>query len=111
MPVRRSSRLAKREMGLHLWYAVEFDDSVPVTRAASDMDASGDMELVSYVYSVKYADATIPFDDPKLPDQWHYMNFGDEDRRGCRFGHQPFPRMGNHHRTAGRNSRCNRWRS
>lgn len=68
----------KREMGLHLWYAVEFDDSVPVTRAASDMDASGDMELVSYVYSVKYADATYPFDDPKLPDQWHYMNFGEK---------------------------------
>lgn len=68
----------KREMGLHLWYAVEFDDAVPVTRAASDIDASGDMEVVSYVYPVKYADATYPFDDPKLPDQWHYMNFGDK---------------------------------
>lgn len=68
----------KREMGLHLWYAVEFDTSVPVTRAAADIKASDEMELVSYVYPIKYADApdSYPFNDPKLPSQWHYMNFG-----------------------------------
>lgn len=68
----------KREMGLHLWYAVEFDTSVPVTRAAADIRTSDEMELVSYVYPIKYADApeSYPFNDPKLPNQWHYMNFG-----------------------------------
>lgn len=68
----------KREMGLHLWYAITFDPSVPVTRAASDIEAKGDMELVSYVYPIKYTDVpeSYPFNDPKLPDQWHYMNFG-----------------------------------
>lgn len=68
----------KREMGLHLWYAITFDPDVPVTRAAADIEATGDMELVSYVYPIHYADVpeTYPFDDPKLPNQWHYMNFG-----------------------------------
>lgn len=67
----------KREMGLHLWYTVLFDQDVPVTRAASDISAAGDMEVVSYVYPVQYAsDPYYPFDDPQLDDQWHYMNFG-----------------------------------
>ena len=67
----------KREMGLHLWYAVEFDQDVPVTRAASDISATGDMEIVSYVYPAKYvSEPYYPFDDPQLSSQWHYMNFG-----------------------------------
>lgn len=67
----------KREMGLHLWYAVAFEPTVPVTRAAADLNATGDLEVVSYVYPIKFADEPYyPFNDPQLNNQWHYMNFG-----------------------------------
>lgn len=68
----------KREMGLTRWYVVCFDQSVPVTRAASDFIAAGGVEEINYVHEVQLMDEpeTWPFDDPRLPDQWHYMNFG-----------------------------------
>lgn len=67
----------KRAMGLHLWYRVTFEESVPVTRAAADITASGGIQEINYVHEIYYNDApeTWPFDDPSLPDQWHYMNF------------------------------------
>lgn len=68
----------KRAMGLNLWYKVTFDESTPVTRAASDIVAAGGIQEINYVHEVNFTDApeTWPFDDPMLPDQWHYMNFG-----------------------------------
>lgn len=68
----------KRAMGLNLWYKVTFDESTPVTRAASDIVAAGGIQEINYVHEVSFTDApeTWPFDDPMLPDQWHYMNFG-----------------------------------
>ena len=69
----------KRAMGLHLWYIVNFDRSVPVTRAAMDIAAADNIESIHYVRSLKPADApeTWPFNDPELPNQWHYMNYTD----------------------------------
>lgn len=69
----------KRAMGLHLWYIVNFDRSVPVTRAATDIAAADNIESIHYVRSLKPADApeTWPFNDPELPNQWHYMNYID----------------------------------
>lgn len=68
----------KRAMGLNLWYKVTFDESTPVTRAASDIVAAGGIQEINYVHEVSFTDApeAWPFDDPMLPDQWHYMNFG-----------------------------------
>ena len=69
----------KRALGLHLWYVVHFDSSVPVTRAATDIASADNIESIHYVRSLKPADApeTWPFNDPQLPDQWHYMNFNE----------------------------------
>ena len=68
----------KRAMGLNLWYKVTFDESTPVTRAASDIVAAGGIQEINYVHEVSFTEApeAWPFDDPMLPDQWHYMNFG-----------------------------------
>ena len=75
-PARFEAR--KRARGLHLWYRVTFDESTPVTRAATDIMSAGGIQEINYVHEVRFTDApaTWPFDDPKLPDQWHYMNFG-----------------------------------
>lgn len=75
-PARFEAR--KRAMGLDRWYAVHFDPSVPVTRAA-DMFSSDMVEAMDYVVIARTQEApeTWPFDDPRLPDQWHYMNFED----------------------------------
>lgn len=72
----------KRSMGLHLWYRVTFDESVPVTRAAADITAHGGIQEINYVHEIVFNDASVawPFNDPSLPDQWHYMNFGGEGR-------------------------------
>ena len=66
----------KRAMGLHLWYKVVFDQATPVTRAAAGIEAAGGIDEITYVYPVKLADAEDewPFNDPRLPDQWHYFN-------------------------------------
>lgn len=66
----------KRAMGLHLWYKVVFDQATPVTRAAAGIEAAGGIDEITYVYPVKLADAADewPFNDPRLPDQWHYFN-------------------------------------
>lgn len=75
-PARFEAR--KRARGLHLWYRVTFDESTPVTRAAADIMSAGGIQEINYVHEVNFTDApeTWPFDDPMLPDQWHYMNFG-----------------------------------
>lgn len=81
-----------RAAGLHLWYEVTFDETLPVTRAASQF---GDIDEITYVEPVnpvvrigggeivpslepatRAPFATMPFDDPRLGDQWHYENDG-----------------------------------
>lgn len=83
-----------RRYGLHLWYDLKFDESVPVSRAA---DNFADLEGVEYVEPVMKLEQaggqawpdgvvyepsrvqdgeTLPFNDPFLADQWHYHNDG-----------------------------------
>lgn len=81
-----------RREGLHLWYDVEFDEEVPVSRAVSEWQGLPDVEIVEPVFVIEGARGTavavdapartassagdMPFDDPLLPDQWHYHNTG-----------------------------------
>ena len=62
-----------RAAGLHKWYKVTFDESIPVTKAAGDFSALPGVELVEPVRKVY---STAHFNDPKLPQQWHYYNNG-----------------------------------
>lgn len=86
----------RREAGLHLWYEVEYDNSVPVTRAKSQlvtMDGvtfveqapklSRDYKIVDVEDIPDYGRAAeqptqdeLYFNDPKMYWQWHYYNNG-----------------------------------
>lgn len=87
-----------RKYGLHLWYDVKFDETVPVSRAASEFEDMSDIEVVEPIYRAYITDdlvsvpreiiympsnvvlssddATAPFNDPMLAQQWHYHNDG-----------------------------------
>lgn len=61
-----------RRYGLHKWYKIEFDSNTPVTKAQS--------ELGSIPGIVKVEKSILGrlrgFNDPRLKEQWHYINPG-----------------------------------
>lgn len=61
-----------RREGLHLWYVVEYDDSLPATKAAAHFDGFKGVDI--YEQPRRIQRATISFDDPRLSNQWHYIN-------------------------------------
>lgn len=84
-----------REAGLHKWYYVYFDEEIALTKAGDDLKAIKGIELVEYnpriarpqytkVQEVEGDEnlpqieqtADMPFDDPRLGNQWHYYNNG-----------------------------------
>lgn len=83
-----------RKHGLHLWYEIKFDPlRDPVELIAQYKELEGVEMAIPALKKVRidadspfsYFDPlafnqeeeTYPFDDPFLPDQWHYENFGD----------------------------------
>lgn len=87
-----------RKNGLHLWYTVHFDENQDVEEVAGKLASLGEIAKVQYSYEIKRAytgkskplsendvkqlnaktRAALPFNDEKLPLQWHYINDGDE---------------------------------
>lgn len=81
-----------RAEGLHRYYIVEFDPAQSLTKAGKDFSSIpgvvlaepdpririvGDTEPVAYETGAPEArTAAMPFDDPRLPKQWHYYNDG-----------------------------------
>lgn len=81
-----------RREGLHRWYVVDYDPEVSLTKAAQDWSALPGVESVEFIPAehisgtpvvvpeevrpAKNAAKNLPFDDPRLPDQWHYYNDG-----------------------------------
>ena len=87
-----------RKAGMHLWYDVYFEEGVTVTRAANEFNGLKGVVIVEpqpvislLDYSIMpqtmeviqamtdprpVADEVYPFDDPRLPAQWHYYNDG-----------------------------------
>lgn len=61
-----------RAFGLHRWYRVTFDTSVPRTKASADMLSVKGISNVNPVY--RKVTPAAHFDDPLLPRQWHYEN-------------------------------------
>ena len=74
-----------REAGLHLWYDIHFDSSVSLTKAGQDALATDAVEVVEYVPEARTKALSYPFNDPRLPEQWHYYNPGGKDqwKEGC----------------------------
>ncbi len=62
-----------RAAGLHRWYRLTFDTSIPQTKANKDLSTFPGIEIVEPVRNIK---STAFFNDPKLPQQWHYYNSG-----------------------------------
>lgn len=81
-----------RAAGLHLWYLVQFDKNKPVTKASNDLSKLPEIEYSEPVPDIApeikgkavpvnnpvsfRSRTTYPFDDPRLPEQWHYHNEG-----------------------------------
>ena len=84
-----------RKAGLHLWYDVEFDTAVPLNDARNNLSGikgvrkvefrpvvaryeTGDFMKVAtqMAQNVAKPSAAMPFNDPLLPNQWHYYNDG-----------------------------------
>ena len=81
-----------RAEGLHLWYVASYAEGQSMTRAASELELPGvdiieycpKMELIGGTEATlceggsatRASAASMPFDDPRLPEQWHYYNDG-----------------------------------
>lgn len=91
----------RRRYGLHLWYDVRFDESVPVSRAYAGFSSLEGVQFAEPIYiknsphevsvpvdavyrGLSSAEDNLPFDDPMLSDQWHYHS--DGKIWGCRTG-------------------------
>ena len=74
-----------REAGLHLWYDIVFDPSLPLTKAAGAVGALEDVDVVEFIAEARTQALDYPFNDPRLPSQWHYQNPGGKDQwaEGC----------------------------
>lgn len=89
-----------RKYGLHLWYDVRIDESLPVSRAQADLSDLSFIEISQPIYKITLLDnekgtsipaqyvytptpvnrsAEAPFDDPDLKLQWHYNNDGSRN--------------------------------
>ncbi|MBR8713720.1 S8 family serine peptidase [Porphyromonas levii] len=95
----------RRAEGLHLYYYVHFDEEIPLPQAMAALDQVPEVAMVEFVpviqpmgdgqpFSLRsgagsYLDviqtnplpsmerkSDMPFDDPLLPQQWHYNNDG-----------------------------------
>lgn len=91
-----------RAFGLHLWYVVKFNPEVSLATAARKLAAADEVAYVQYNnrivesydreepipydrvrsadYTVANTDGSVmsSFNDPRLKDQWHYKNTGNE---------------------------------
>ncbi len=64
-----------RQYGLHLWYEVFFDESLPLTRTVNELQGVEGLECVEYVAPVRLL-SSFTFNDPEFGNQWHYSNPG-----------------------------------
>ncbi len=66
-----------RKYGLDRWYTIDFDSGYSLTKAAGNVMEIEGVEHVDFDFRIKPAD--MPFNDPMLPEQWHYFNDGSRD--------------------------------
>ena len=66
-----------RAAGLHRWYRITYDPSVPVTKAGDLASHSSGIRIFEHERPIRLYDE-LPFDDPRLPDQWQYYNDGSK---------------------------------
>lgn len=88
----------RRRYGLHLWYDIRIPDDMPVSRAGAEFASLSGVAYAEPIYRMHRLDAvsvpaeavyeppalhgeeTMPFNDPRLGEQWHYHNDGSIDK-------------------------------
>lgn len=65
----------RRKAGLHLWYTIEYDKSIPQTKAGESFGEMPGVEVFEPVRPIRSTSVDI-FNDPGLSMQWHYYNAG-----------------------------------
>lgn len=84
-----------KKYGLHQWYRIEFDESVPpqeMVRKISDSKAVRNIQYNSYIEHIRSdrsiehegtimtrSGSDLPFNDPMLDVQWNLINTGDKN--------------------------------
>lgn len=68
-----------RKKGLHLWYDLYFDKSMPATKACKELQQIDGIQEVEYKVKIKKTQVVIPFNDPDFLLQWHYYNNASRD--------------------------------
>ena len=73
----------QRREGLHLWYRLSYDESLPATKAAGEL---ADIPGIKDVFPVRKREITAFFNDPSFPRQWALYNdgsLGSKYTSGC----------------------------
>lgn len=65
-----------RAAGLHRWYRISYDESLPATRAGEGLSS---IPGVVYTEPVRKIKSMATFNDPQLSSQWHYYNDGSRN--------------------------------
>lgn len=65
-----------RAFGLHRWYRIRYDESLPATKAGESLTG---IQGVVYVEPVRRIKSTAIFNDPQFSSQWHYYNDGSRN--------------------------------
>ena len=86
----------QRKAGLHLWYKISFDEGVSMSKVGEILSQNEDLSVVEYNMAIELpdvkmteadlvaateqimADEELPFDDPRLVEQWHFQNRGTD---------------------------------
>jgi subtilisin family serine protease len=79
-----------RKHGLHLWYEISYSAKISPESVAVEYQKLGEVSIAEPLYEIgtfkstftphdiveTYTSTTMPFNDPWLPEQWHYNNTG-----------------------------------
>ncbi len=86
----------QRKAGLHLWYKISFDEGVSMSKVSEMLSSNKDLAVVEFNMEISLpkvkltnsevvaateqimADEELPFNDPRLVEQWHYQNRGTD---------------------------------
>lgn len=65
-----------RRVGMHLWYDVKFDESLPLTKADDELRSVDGVEIVENI-PICTQNNELYFNDPNLRKQWGLINNGN----------------------------------
>lgn len=86
----------QRKAGLHLWYKISFDEGVSMSKVGEMLSNNKDLAVVEFNMPIELpdvkmteadvvaateqimADEELPFNDPRLVEQWHFQNRGTD---------------------------------